>query len=367
MPNRKQISILGIRGIPASHGGFETFAEILSLYLNKHGWDVTVYCQSALGGQVMEDDWNGIHRVHVPVANDNALSTINFDYKSTLLASRHDKLILLLGYNTAVFAFLLRLKSKKIIINMDGIEWKRAKWNWYERAWLYINERAGCWLGHKLIADHPEIKRHLMSLVAEDKIVMIPYGGREVSDADEGLLKKYELQPKSYAIIIARPEPENNILEIVRAFSKCHHNTKLVVLGAYKEDSEYHLLVRSSAGQNVRFLGAIYDHKELDALRYYSSLYIHGHTVGGTNPSLVEALASGQPVLAHDNKYNRWVAGESASYFVDEEDCARMLNHLLSDDDLLHKMSSGSRERYQKVFTWESVLSQYHELLLQWL
>lgn len=364
----KHINILGVRGVPAHHGGFETFAENLAIYLVKRGWVVTVYCQESVNdySDVYESNWNNVRRIHIPVKGDGAKATVIFDYASIKHALNQPGLMLTLGYNTALFNLWFRLKGKKNLINMDGIEWKRDKWVWYERAWLYINERAGCLIGHHLIADHPEIKNHLTTRVVADKVTMIPYGARSVEQTDINLLSSYGLEDGNYALVIARPEPENSILEIVRAFSSRSRKLNLVVLGKYDRSNPYHCLVLDAASEEVKFLGAVYEHAYLDALRFYSCLYVHGHTVGGTNPSLIEALGSGQPVLAHDNKFNRWVAGEGAAYFKDKTECVEQLDRLLSDEGTLRTMSKFSRHRFEENFTWDTILKQYEDLLLNW-
>ena len=361
---QKSISILGTRGIPAQHGGFETFAEYLAPYMVKHGWKVTVYCQDDGEGEIYEDEWNDVRLVHIPVPQEGAKGTIIFDWKSTLHAAKSKDLILTLGYNTALFCILYRLKGIKNIINMDGIEWKRDKWTFLERAWLYINERAGCWLGNHLVADHPEIKNHLATRVSDKKITMIPYGSDaiEIADADE--LTKYGLEPNNYAIVIARPEPENSILEIVTAFSTKKRGKKLVVLGNFdKADPEYSKKVKSAASDEVILPGAIYEKPTIQALRYYSRLYIHGHTVGGTNPSLVEALGAGNAVLAHDNKFNRWVAGDNNQYFKDINTCEKAFDEILEDNELIQKTKDYSRTRHHNHFTWEMILDEYRTLI----
>lgn len=360
----QQLSLLGIRGIPAAHGGFETFAERLSLYLVNQGWNVTVYCQEQGKGAPYESEWKGVRRIHFPIPGDGAFSTIKFDLKTTLHAAKHTSRVLTLGYNTAIFGVLYRFVGATNVINMDGIEWRRDKWGALERAWLYFNEWAGAKLGNSLVADHPEISIHLQQRVSANKITMIPYGADEVTDADTSLLKYYGLKPGSYAIVIARPEPENSLLPIVKAFSLHQRGYRLVVLGNYKDDNQYHCAVRAAAGPEVDFLGAIYDEKVVKALRYYSRLYIHGHTVGGTNPSLVEAMGAGSPILAHDNRFNRWVAGDSQHYFGDEESCERELTLLLDNREHLELMAEAARQRYRKNFTWEQVLQQYEQLLL---
>jgi len=360
----KKLRILGTRGIPANHGGFETFAEHLAPYLVKHGWKVTIYCQEDGTGNIYNDEWRGVQRIHIPVSQEGAKGTIIFDWKSTLHAARSNDLILTLGYNTALFCIAYRLKGIKNIINMDGIEWRRDKWSFLERAWLYINERAGCWLGNHLIADHPEIKNHLATRVNDKKITMIPYGADEIKSADVTQLKQFGLEPDGYAIVIARPEPENSILEIVTAFSSCKQNKKLVVLGNFdKADPEYSKKVKNTASDEVLFPGAIYDKSVIQALRYYACLYIHGHTVGGTNPSLVEALGSGNAVLAHDNKFNRWVTDNKAAYFRDIQSCDEQLTQLLNDNAILRKMKAHSITRYSSKLTWSIILSSYEEIL----
>jgi glycosyltransferase involved in cell wall biosynthesis len=362
-----QLIITGIRGVPASHGGFETFAENLAIYLVSKGWQVAVYCQEAFTDSmnIYETNWQGVQRIHIPVRGDGAKATIVFDYLSVKDALKRPGLVLTLGYNTALFNFWFRIKGKKNLINMDGIEWKRNKWKWYEKAWLYLNERAGCLIGNHLIADHPEIKKHLITRVDESKVTMIPYGARQVCSADVSLLSTYSLQPKSYALVIARPEPENSILEIVKAFSKKQRHHSLVVLGRYDKTNSYHAQVLESVSDEVKFIGAVYDHATLDALRFNASLYVHGHTVGGTNPSLIEALGAGQPVLAHDNQFNRWVAGTGAFYFDNTVACADAFDSLL-DNEKLSQMSQSASERFAESFTWHAVLKQYEDLLLKW-
>lgn len=364
--SEKHIRILGTRGVPAAHGGFETFAEHLAPYLVERGWRVTVYCQEDGTGPVFEDAWRGVRRVRMPVATAGAAGTIVFDWKSTLHASGEKGLVLTLGYNTAVFCALYRLRGLKNVINMDGVEWRRQKWGQVARTWFWLNDWAGCWLGNHLVADHPVIKKHLNTRVAADKITMIPYGSDRVDSADAGLIAPYRLETEGYAILIARAEPENSILEVVRAWSRKSRGCKLVVLGKYEPDHAYQRAVKEAASDEVVFPGAIYDKARVQALRFHARFYVHGHQVGGTNPSLVEALGAGNAVLAHDNPYNRWVAGEAGVYFGDEDGCAQQIEALLNDASQLAQLQAASRARHAEEFTWEKVLGDYEKLLLGW-
>lgn len=364
---QKSLIILGIRGVPAAHGGFETFAEQLSLYLVSKGWQITVYCQENSSGPIYESDWRGVRRVHIPVDGDNALSTIKFDWQAARHASRQAGLCLTLGYNTAVFNLWQRLSGQVNLFNMDGLEWQRDKWSLPERAWLWLNERAGCWLGQHLIADHPQIKAHLATRVKSKKITMIPYGAIKIETANLALLTSFGLTKGEYSLIIARPEPENSILEMVRAFSAKKRHHTLVVLGKFETNNAYHQQVLAAASSEVKFVGAIYDAAQVNALRFYCRCYLHGHTVGGTNPSLIEALGAGNAVLAHNNKFNRWVAKQGAVYFNDEAEVAHLFDTLFKDNIALANMRVASHQRFEKHFTWPQVLAEYEALLKSWL
>ena len=361
------LQILGTRGVPARHGGFETFAERLALHLAARGWDVTVYCHVTGRGAPVEDDWRAVRRVLIPVGTRGALGTAIFDWRSTLRASRRSGPVLVLGYNTAAFCALLRLRGLPTVINMDGIEWRRVKWSAPMKGWFWLNERLGCWLGHQLVADNPGISDHLATRVDRRKITMIPYGADAVADADVAPVRALGLVPKQYAIAIARPEPENSVLEIVRAFSRRARRAKLVVLGDLAPDrNRYHKAITNAASDDVLLPGAIFDTGVVAALRCHARLYIHGHQVGGTNPSLVEALGAGNPVLARDNVFNRWVAGSSALYFGSEQACADLLDGVMEDDRTLAAMSAAARDRHARQFTWERILQSYEQLLAPW-
>lgn len=357
------VKILGTRGVPAAHGGFETFAERLALHLVSKGWDVTVYCQDLGRGPVWQDEWQGVQRVHIPVPKDVPVSTISFDWQATCHAARDPGLCLTLGYNTAVFCAVLRLKGVPNVINMDGIEWRRAKWGPIPKLWFWLNDYAGRWLGDTLVADHPQIQQHLATVVNADKIHMIPYGADLLSAVDEEPVRALGLVPNQYLTVVARAEPENSILEIVKGYSGRSRGLKLAVLGNYIPGRRYHDEVRAAASDEVVFLGAIYDKPVLEALRFHSAIYVHGHQVGGTNPSLVEALGAGNAIIAHDNRFNRWVAGEAGRYFSDAPQFSDVLEGILGDPATLQQMKLCALERHSAVFTWPAVMQAYEDLL----
>ena len=359
------VLILGTRGVPSKHSGFETFAQDFALFLRARDHEVTVYCQGSKEEMAREDTWNGIRRVILP-AGDGSVGTMVFDWKSIRHSLRENGVVLTLGYNTGIFNLLYRVVGKPNIMNMDGIEWVREKWSRPARMWFWFNEWAGARVAHHLVADHPEIARHLSRHTASDKITVIPYGADPVTAAPLGLIQKYDLRSDAYYLLIARPEPENSILEIVRAYSLRRRGMPLVVLGNYQPNgTRYQKMVLEAAGPEILFLGAIFDRDIVKALRFYARGYFHGHRVGGTNPSLVESLAAGNAVIAHDNRFTRWVAGEGARYFRSCEDVDALLNSLNADPKQLVAMREASRTRYRESFTQDKILTAYEELLLQ--
>jgi glycosyltransferase involved in cell wall biosynthesis len=357
-----RLAILGCRGVPASHGGFETFAERLAVNLASAGWQVTVACQSDPPGV---DTWRGVRCVRLGSGMSNPLGTLLFDARSVLQALQWRDPVLVLGYNTAIFWLPLRMAGIKIVANMDGLEWARAKWSRPIKWWLRANEWAAAKLANHLVADHPTIAARAKQLARSDRVTMIPYGADRIDASDSAPLGMLHLRPNHYALVVARPEPENSFLEIVAAYCRVPRELPLVVLGRFDPRNRYHNLVLAAAGPGVIFPGAIYDADVIAALRTHARLYIHGHTVGGTNPSLVEALASGCPVLAHDNDFNRWVAGSGIRYFKDTGSCAESLDALLAPGADLSAMREWAYARADEAFRWEPILAEYAGLILR--
>lgn len=359
-----RLAILGTRGVPATHGGFETLAHHLSLHLVERGWDVTVYCQAEGRGHATEDTWHGVHRVTIPTPYAGALGTIHFDWRSVIHAARRDAIALVLGYNTAAFLPVLRAASRHVVLNMDGIEWRRGKWSPTARVWLRANERIGATLAHALIADHPEIERHIKTFAPARKITTITYGANRIDDAPLGPVRAAGLEPGRYFLIVARVEPENSVLSIVRSFSRRPRGVHLAVVGPVMPESQpYHAAVVEAASAEVHFLGPVYDPTVIAALRFHAHAYVHGHTVGGTNPSLVEALGAGNAVIAHANPFNRWVARDAAHYFADENELDGAFAAVTTDDAALTAMRLAARERFREAFTWPAVLERYEQVL----
>jgi len=355
--------ILGTRGIPAAHGGFETFAERLALYLAGRGWRVCVYCQQEVErvrARVSTRSWNGIDLITVEVALRGPAATLAFDAVCAHDAAARGGVCLVLGYNGAAFLPYLRARGAKILTNMDGIEWRRPKWPLPVRAFFYLSEWIAAWSSQRLVADHPAIADHLARRRPRSAIATIPYGG-DPPPADLGP-PPLGLEPGRYLVSIARIEPDNNILTLVEAFSRKPRGMRLVVLGTLKAGNAYHRAVEDAAGLEVLMPGAIYEPDLVQSLRVHARAYLHGHTVGGTNPSLVEALWAGNAVIAHDNPFNRGTAGDGQFYFTDGDSCAAAIERVIADDDAVIAAGEAARAQAER-FRWDDILAAYEDEL----
>lgn len=363
---KKSLNILGCRGIPTFHGGFETFAAHLSFFMRDAGWNVTVYCQEdhiANKPSYWEDDWEGIHRVHFRTRLPAALSTIEFDIKCILHVLKRPGVDLVLGYNTAIFNVIQRLFGRKVFMNMDGIEWKRKKWGPLIKTWFWFNEWIGAHTCSVPIADHPEIAAHLAARGCH-RTIMISYGADMIKEASYKILANYSLAPQHYFISICRIEPENSILEIVQAFCKANTGLKLVIVGKLDQNKNpYHRKVKTAANADVVFPGAIYETPVVNTLRFYCRAYLHGHQVGGTNPSLVAALGAGNPIIAQDNKFNRWTAGSEQLFFKNVDECAKLIQLVSDPQYSTSAMQHQSRIQHQKYFLYEYTHQKYLAVL----
>lgn len=368
MPDESRlILILGTRGIPADHGGFETFAERLALFLVERGWKVGVYCQDEVETvtvPVQSTYWRGIEQIRVQVAAKGPAATLLFDWECVKDAARRSGVNLVLGYNGAAFLPWLKLRGRPIVINMDGFEWKRPKWGPAAKTWFWVNEWIASWISDTLVADHPSIAAHLRRRSLRRQ-VMIPYGADIVDSAPVEPVRALGLEPDNYLVSIARIEPDNNILGIVEAFSRKRRGAKLAVVGGLDDRKPFDRAVRAAASDEVVFPGGIYDQDVVKPLRFHARAYTHGHMVGGTNPSLVEALAAGNAVIAHDNEYNRWTAGKAGRYFRNTDECAAAMDAILAPGFDVTASRAVSHKEALERFVWNDILTAYENEFLR--
>jgi len=316
-----KIGIIGTRGIPNHYGGFEQFADSLSTFLVKKKHEVFVYNSS--NHPFKEKIYKDVNIIHC-LDPENKVGTIGqFVYDLNCILDsrkRNYDIILQLGYtSSSIWSFLLPSKSI-IITNMDGHEWNRSKYSSGTKRFLKYAEKLAVIKSNFLISDSLGIKNYLKNKYnMESKY--IAYGSDIFDNPNEQILEKYTVKKFNYNMLIARLEPENNIDVILGGIDKSKDETPFLVIGGYKLN-KYGRSLKEKYKDNsqIKFLGGIYNMNELNNLRYFSNIYFHGHSVGGTNPSLVEAMGSNAFIVAHKNKFNMSILQEDAYYFENNID-----------------------------------------------
>jgi glycosyltransferase involved in cell wall biosynthesis len=358
-----KIAILGTRGIPNHYGGFEQFAEYFSVYLVEQGHEVYVY--NSHNHPYQEKDFHGVKILHQndPEHKVGTFGQFIYDYNCILDARTRDfDIILQLGYTSSSVWFYLLPKKPLIITNMDGLEWKRSKYSRPVRQFLKFAERLAAVSSDYLIADSLGIKASLKSRYKKDS-EYIAYGAHPFDSPDESVLERYGVKAGNYHMIMARFEPENNFDMVLQGISKSDDPTPILVVGNHSKKYGQYLQKKYAGFDKIRFMGAIYNLPDLNSLRYYSNLYFHGHSVGGTNPSLLEAMASQAFVVAHDNAFNKGILKENAFYFSSWKDVKNIVETVQKKDNL-----QKVQDNYQQIvneYNWDKINGQYLDFFNQ--
>jgi glycosyltransferase involved in cell wall biosynthesis len=347
--------------VPANYGGFETLVENLichhdSLSLNDN---LTVYCSSKSYSK-KEKSYLSAQLKYIPL-NANGVQSIPYDIFSLFSAAwNRSDVILLLGVSGAIVLPMIRLiSSARIITNIDGIEWRREKWKGLAKIFLRFSEKMAVSFSHEVISDNTVIADYVKESYGVESHV-IAYGGDHVVLVGAVSVDEYNL-PKKYGLSVCRIEPENNINVILDAFSE-QNDYSLVIVGNWSK-SHYgrELRIKYMDCCDLYLLDSIYDLGKLKSLRSRAAVYIHGHSAGGTNPSLVEAMHFGVPIIAFDCDFNRSTTEDKALFFRDAKSLQQTLGSLTEDelDDIGKKMIVIAQRRY----TWDKVAEQYFHLL----
>ncbi len=355
-----KIAIVGSRGIPARYGGFETFAERLAQGLARRGHRVEVYCKSSL--KTLPYQFERVERVFLRCPSMKSVEKLCLSNRGVLKALfRKNRVIVLLGVSGVPTGIFARALGTKIILNPDGLEWKRGKWNSLGRWLLRRLEAWGARIAHALVADSRAIQDYLRRTYGKPA-VFIPYGvdpPQEDPEAWEDLRRRFSLEEYGYYLAVGRDVPENNFPMIVEGFLKSPSRRKLVVVSDAGENYR-----RFREREGVVFTGPIYRRRDLYALRLHAFAHIHGHSVGGTNPSLLEAVACGNPVIAYDVVYNREVLEEFGLYFSTAEELAESIDIMEREGERIRKRAG---EYYEKIlrekYNWELVVEAYAGLV----
>jgi hypothetical protein len=355
-----RIAVLGTKGVPNNHGGFEQFAEYLSEYLVIQGHDVSVY--SPHNHPYQHKIWKGVNIIHQYDPEEILGSAGQFIYDlNCILHIRKSKfdIVLQLGYtSSSIWGKLLPRKSI-IVTNMDGLEWKRSKYSKPTQVFLKFAEALAINTSDFLISDSIGIQNHLKEKYNK-RSEYIAYGANVFLNPDESVIKEYHISPHNYNLLIARLEPENNIETILEGVKLNNNGMPFLVIGKHNTKYGKYLLDKFKPNSEIMFLGVIYNQNHLNNLRYYSNLYFHGHSVGGTNPSLLEAMASNALIVANDNIFNKSILKNDAFYFSNSLEVSQLLNKI----KLRHTgLVKNNKSKIVNQYTLNAINGQYEKFL----
>ena len=355
----KKVAIIGSVGLPANYGGFETLVEYITKEINQN-FDITVYCSAKSFSKKLKT-YNNCKLKYINLKANGAQSFL-YDVRSIFHALKYSDLLLILGVSGCFILPIIKLISKKkIIVNIDGLEWKRQKWSWFAKIFLKLSERIAVLAADAVIADNKVIKDYVKQAYGKTAH-LISYGGDHCSPRplSQKTLKKYPFLNAQYAFKVCRIEPENNIEIILEAFSNIS-KIPLVLIGNWSK-SNFGIEMRSKYDSisNIYLLDPIYDQSILDQIRSNCEIYVHGHSAGGTNPSLVEAMSLGLPTLCYDINYNIETTENAALYFKTTDDLINLIKSTGNDE--LNIIGVRMRDIARNKYKWYIISKQYKVL-----
>src|SRR5688500_16693246 len=357
-----RIAILGTRGIPASYGGFETFAEHLSTRLVARGHEVTVYCRAHYVSP-RQLEYQGVHLRVLPTIRHKYLDTVVHAFLSAMHAvpSRFDAALICNAAN-APFASILRFTGTPVAINVDGLEHKRKKWNWLGRRYYLLAEKLSTILPNVTITDAQVIHDYYRNRYNASSR-MIAYGSEVERRPDRAAVRKWRVEPNRYVLYVSRLEPENNAHLVIEAFKKVRTAYRLLIVGdaPYAEHYINDLKARARGDKRIIFTGFVFG-QDYRALQQNAYCYVHATEVGGTHPALLEAMGYGNCVLTLATPENIEVVGDAGVPYVDEFDLAEKLQRVLRDGSLVQAYRHRAQLRIRTHYDWENVVDEYERL-----
>lgn len=352
-----KIAILGTRGIPNTYGGFEQCAEKISYYFVKKGIDVTVYNPS--DHCYKQSELNGV-KIKTIFSNEELFSFFNvfiFDYLCLKDAIDKYDIILELGYHpSAIFYYLKKKHKAKIITNMAGMEWKRSKWNFITRKFIKYCEKLAVEKSDVIITDNLEIKKYFLKKYGKDSF-HIAYGAQLFNNPQIQNIEKYGLKKYNYYMMMARFQRDNNYEMILDGYIASRANVPFIVIGDHTNRYGAFLKDKYQNYSNIKFVGGIYNYYVLSTLRWFSKLYFHGHSCGGTNPSLLEAMATNTYIATHDNPFNRNVIENNCLYFSNSDDVSFIIKNFT--DEKRKDFIRFNRDKITNIYNWEKISEEY--------
>ena len=357
-----KIAFLGTRGIPNNYGGFEQFAEYISQGLVKRGHSVTVY--NPHFHTYDKDIFNGIEirKIWSPEKQCGPMANFIYDFLSLKDALKQDfDIIYECGYHSNALSYYILTKDSPVIITkMDGIEWKRSKWNKGTQNLIKFLEKIAVKKSDYIISDNLGIQEYYRDTFNADSF-FIPYGADLVNQFNENYLTDFNVKRNEYFMLIARFEPENNLEMVLDGYVKSGNKRPFLVVG--NEKAKYgQYLVKKYAGKNIIFTGPVYNIEILNSLRANARYYFHGHSVGGTNPSLLEAMASNALIVSHKNIFNGSVLENNAIYFSNSDEVCNVINSDVYKSEQRDIFIANNREKITNLYNWDLIITQHEQL-----
>ena len=357
-----RIAILGTRGIPASYGGFETFAEHLSTRLVARGHDVTVYCRAHYVSP-RQLEYHGVKLKVLPTIRHKYFDTVVHTFLSALhaVSGRYDA-ALICNCANAPFSPILRLTGTPVAINVDGLEHKRKKWGWLGQGYYRFAEYLSTLLPNEMVTDAQVIQDYYLTR-HNAASTMIAYGSEVERRVDRNTVRKWRVEPNRYVLYVSRLEPENNAHLVIEAFKKVRTAYRLLIVGdaPYAEQYINSLKTLARGDKRIIFTGFVFG-QDYRALQQNAYCYVHATEVGGTHPALLEAMGYGNCVLTLATPENIEVVGEAGVPYVDEFDLAEKLRRVLRDGSLVQAYRNRAQQRVQSRYDWDTVVDQYEHL-----
>ncbi len=357
-----KIAILGTRGVPARYGGFETFAEEVGKRMVAKGHEVCVYCRSGYYPKKQEE-YLGMRLVYIPEIKWKFFETIFHTFLSLLHAvKKRFDIIFICNVANSILLPVPLVFGRKTVMHVDGLDWKRQKWNLFGKKYYEFSEWVACLFPGVLIADSHGIEKYYQRRYGR-KLHYVSYGANITISRDASILDSFKLKPGEYFLQITRFEPENNPLLSVKAFSNVSTDKKLVMVGGAKYGYGYSARIFSVHDKRILRLGFIYDKNTIRELQANAYAYIHGNEVGGTNPGLLQAMAAGCFVISRDVAFNREVLCDAGIYYKrDEQDLKKKLTWVLEHPEEKKELGQKGQEIIKKYHSWDSVVSGYEKL-----
>ncbi len=359
-----RIALIGTRGVPARYGGFETCIEEVGSRLAAAGHEVIVYCRPTGDGAEQLETYKGMQLVHLPIVRKRSLETLAHTGLSVLHRSLRgvDAAIVFNSANAPLLP-VIRARGIPVATHVDGLEWKRGKWGPTGQRYYRTAESLAVRWSDALIADAEGIADYY-AREFEAETELIAYGAPISKPADAVRVAELDLAPGKYHLVVARFEPENHVLEAVQGYVASRAELPLVVVGSAPYADEYTAAVAAAADSRVRLLGGVWDQEQLDQLYAHALTYLHGHSVGGTNPSLLRAAGAGAYTLAFDVSFNREVIGEHGEFWRTPSELAGQLEDVEADPDRAHR-GGEALQRAIARYNWDDVAAAYERLCVR--